>query len=129
MQPEEWEVYTKHMEKQLGDAWRGEALERLLILTARYGYSYAWSKDPDERQEQEERLALHNWARSEILKPTPAALAAHVTRLCACLHEAVGFALQVSPDGGHNAGMWLTAILEAQATQRGEAHGNNNPQD
>lgn len=34
MQPEEWEVYTKHMEKQLGDAWRGEALERLLILTA-----------------------------------------------------------------------------------------------
>lgn len=42
-------------------------------------------------------------------------LAEHVARLIACLGEAVDFAQTTSPGAGHNAGMWQTAIAEAQA--------------
>lgn len=44
------------------------ALERLLLLTARHGYTGAWAADPATRAEQAERLALHRWAREAIAR-------------------------------------------------------------
>jgi len=111
----EWQPYIEHLQR-LGPHWPFEALERLLILTARYGYGGGWATTPDERAEQEERLALHNWARAMLKKetmPTSTDLQNHIIRLCACLTEAVAFAQGVSPGIGHNAGLWSAAILEA----------------
>ena len=54
MQEEEWQPYIEHLQR-LEPHWPFEALERLLILTARYGYGGGWATTPDERAEQEER--------------------------------------------------------------------------
>lgn len=112
----EWRPYIEHLQR-LGPGWPFEALERLLILTARYGYGGPWSTNLDERAEQEERLALHNWARAmlrEKEKPTSTDFENHIIRLCDCLTEAVAFAQEVRPGTGHNAGLWAAAITEAR---------------
>lgn len=67
MQKEEWQPYIEQLQR-LGPHWPFEALERLLILTARYGYGGGWATNPDERAEQEERLALHKGARAMLKK-------------------------------------------------------------
>ncbi|OQA11534.1 MAG: hypothetical protein BWY63_03922 [Chloroflexi bacterium ADurb.Bin360] len=46
-------------------------------------------------------------------------LSEHLKRLCDCLSEAVEFAQQVSPETGHNAGVWETAIREALSALQG----------
>ncbi len=63
---EEWRPYLYRLYQRYGNGWPAAALERLLQLTAHYGYSGAWSEDAQERAEQEERLALHRWAREVI---------------------------------------------------------------
>lgn len=60
--------YLDALYKQHGNDWPAIAFERLLQLTARYGYMGTWSQDAQERAEQEERLALHRWARDMIEK-------------------------------------------------------------
>ncbi|MCK9598084.1 MAG: hypothetical protein M0R06_03520 [Sphaerochaeta sp.] len=62
----DWRPHIARLARRYGNDWPAAALERLLQLTARYGYSGAWSEDAQERAEQEERLALHRWAREVI---------------------------------------------------------------
>lgn len=59
-------LILKDLADRFGNSWPEAALERLLVLTARYGYAGSWSEDLTERFEQEERLALHRWAREVI---------------------------------------------------------------
>ena len=49
----------------------------------------------------------------------------HVTRLCACLAEAVEFAEAISPGTGHNAGMWAAAICEAREALEADQGGQH----
>lgn len=62
----DWRPVIQALAAQVGNDWPEAALERLLWLTARYGYAGSWSEDLTERAEQEERLALHRWAREVI---------------------------------------------------------------
>lgn len=63
---EDWQPYLERLYQREGNDWPLVAFERLLQLTARYGYIGTWSQDAQERAEQEERLALHRWAREVI---------------------------------------------------------------
>ena len=62
----DWRPHIARLARLYGNGWPAAALERLLWLTAVYGYGGPWSQDAQERAEQEERLALHRWAREVI---------------------------------------------------------------
>ncbi len=62
----DWRPHIARLARLHGNDWPAAALERLLQLTVTCGYSGAWSEDAQERAAQEERLALHRWAREVI---------------------------------------------------------------
>lgn len=62
----DWRPYLAALAAEVGNDWPEAALERLLILTGKHGLIGAWSEDAAERNEQEERLALHAWALTMI---------------------------------------------------------------
>jgi hypothetical protein len=62
----DWRPHLARLAQRYGNEWPGQALERLLQLTEVHGYRGAWSEDAQVRAEQEERLALHRWAREVI---------------------------------------------------------------